>query len=54
MVYNVMPIPKKIYIKLTYFVISVPMEKKSNLHPILPPDYIHSTTFTLFFSELVP
>lgn len=30
------------------------MEKKSDLHPILPPVYIHSTTFTIFFSEPAP
>lgn len=54
MVYNMMPIPKKFYNKLRYFVISVPMGKKSNLYLILPPIYIHSTTSATFFSELVP
>lgn len=48
-----MPTPKKFYIKLRYFVISVPMEKKSNLYLILPPIYIHSTISAIFFSELV-
>lgn len=53
MVYNMMPIQKNLHQAYIFCYFSS-NGKKSNLYLILPPVYIHSTTCTIFFSELIP